>query len=68
MPHLVSVTLFWLSAVCAVVASLAVIWSVRPRRAGGATSASSVGDLVWAILPTLALFAILALTWRSVRT
>jgi hypothetical protein len=57
--------LFWLAAACAVVASLAVVWSVRPRRTPGATT-HAVGDLVWAVLPTLALFVILALTWRHV--
>jgi heme/copper-type cytochrome/quinol oxidase subunit 2 len=59
--------LFWLSAVCAVVASLAVVWSVRPRR-GVDGHSSGVGDLVWAVLPALALFVILALTWRSVHS
>jgi hypothetical protein len=66
MPHLASVALFWLSAVCAVVASLAVVWSVRPRHAAGGPT-HGVGDLVWAVLPTLALLVILALTWRAVR-
>lgn len=60
MPHIASIALFWLSAICALVASLAVIWSVRPGRTHG------FGDLVWAVLPTLALFVILGLTWRAI--
>jgi heme/copper-type cytochrome/quinol oxidase subunit 2 len=62
--------LFWLAALCAVVASLAVVWSVRPRRhaetATPGTHSHSIGDLVWAVLPAVALFVILALTWRHV--
>jgi hypothetical protein len=57
MSHTISALLFWLAAICAAVASLAVIWSVRRR----------LGDLVWAVLPTIALFVILGLTWKSVR-
>jgi hypothetical protein len=57
MSHTLSVALFWLAAGCASVASIAVVWSVRKR----------LGDLVWAVLPTVALFAILGLTWRAIR-
>jgi hypothetical protein len=66
MSPMVYTTLFWLSTVCAVVASVALIWSVRPRRGTGIAT-RGVGDLVWAVLPTLALFVILALTWPHVR-
>ena len=66
MSPMVYTTLFWLSAACAVVASVALIWSVRPRRGTG-TTVRGVGDLIWAVLPTLALFVILALTWPHVR-
>jgi hypothetical protein len=67
MSHLASLTLFWLSTACAVIASLAVVWSSRPGRASSGQS-HSVSDLVWALMPTVALFAVLALTWRSVQS
>jgi ABC-type proline/glycine betaine transport system permease subunit len=67
MSHLASLTLFWLSTGCAVIASLAVVWLSRPARtASGQTH--SVSDLVWAIVPTVALFGILVLTWRAVQS
>ena len=63
-------TLFGVAAVCAIVASVAVVWSVRPRRratADGGSALRGIGDLVWAVIPTVALFVVLAYTWPQVR-
>jgi heme/copper-type cytochrome/quinol oxidase subunit 2 len=63
-------TLFGVAAVCAIVASVAVVWSVRPRRratADGGSALRGMGDLVWAVIPTVALFVVLAYTWPQVR-
>jgi hypothetical protein len=67
---IVYTTLFGVAAVCAIVASVAVVWSVRPRRratADGGSALRGIGDLVWAVIPTVALFVVLAYTWPQVR-
>jgi heme/copper-type cytochrome/quinol oxidase subunit 2 len=67
---LVYTTLFGVAAACAIVASVAVVWSVRPRRratADGGSALRGIGDLVWAVIPTVALFVVLAYTWPQVR-
>ncbi len=66
MSHVASLTLFWLSTACAVIASLGVVWASRPSRSPSGQT-HSVSDLVWAIVPTIALFGILVLTWRAVQ-
>ena len=57
MTPLLADVLFWLAAGCCAVAELAIVRSVA-----GARRAS---EMVWAVLPALALAAVLALTWRA---
>ena len=61
--------IFWLSAICCAVAQLAILRSViaaPPLAADG--SSSTIGrratDIVWAILPGVALAAVFVVTWR----
>jgi hypothetical protein len=67
MSHLAALTLFWLSLACAVFASLAVVWASRPSRTPSGET-HSVSDLIWAIVPTVALFAVLVLTWHAIQS
>jgi len=61
--------IFWTSAICCAVAQAAILRSVivAPVQAAGKTS-SSLGrratDIVWAVLPGLALVGVFVLTWR----
>jgi hypothetical protein len=60
--------IFWFSAACCAVAQVAILRSViLAPQAGGPSSSSMrrrVTDIVWAILPGVALFAVFLLTWR----
>lgn len=60
--------IFWFSATCCAVAQVAILRSViLAPRAGGPSSSSMrhrVTDIVWAILPGIALVAVFLLTWR----
>lgn len=75
----VAAALFWLSVVCCVVAEIAIVRSTLrlSRRHGEPAGAALAGaprlphprralELVWVILPALALAAVLGATWRAV--
>ncbi|HTI63812.1 MAG TPA: hypothetical protein VL524_09870 [Gemmatimonadaceae bacterium] len=60
--------IFWFSAICCAVAQVAILRSViLAPQAEGLSSSSirrRVTDIVWAILPGIALAAVFLLTWR----
>jgi heme/copper-type cytochrome/quinol oxidase subunit 2 len=69
--------LFWVAAVCCVLAELAILRSLLFGRARAAEAMDSMGaaraahasrsvDIAWAILPAIGLALVLYLTWRAV--
>ena len=70
--------LFWLSVVCCVVADVAIVRAtLRVSRLSGEPATARTGasllprprrglELLWVILPALALAAVLGATWRAV--
>jgi hypothetical protein len=71
--------IFWLAAVAAIVGQVAIIWtlpllsrkngSLPPLSTSGAIrplSKKGFAEVVWAVLPGLALLLILAFTWRAI--
>jgi heme/copper-type cytochrome/quinol oxidase subunit 2 len=69
--------LFWVAAVCCVLAELAILRSLLFGRARAAEARDSMGgartahasrpvDIAWAILPAIGLALVLYLTWRAV--
>lgn len=69
MPVRLTDAIFWISAICCAVAQAAILRSVivAPAHAP-ATSSSPLArratDIVWAVLPGLALAAVFVFTWR----
>lgn len=69
--------LFWVAAVCCVLAELAILRSLLFGRARAAEAKDAMGaaraahasrpaDIAWAILPAVGLALVLYLTWRAV--
>ena len=69
MPVRLTDAIFWFSAICCAVAQTAILRSVivAPAQAPGGPS-SSIGrratDIVWAVLPGIALIVVFVFTWR----
>ena len=65
--------IYWSAVVCCVVAQIAILRSALARHrppAGAPATLPPVRrgvELVWALLPALALAGVLAFTWRAVR-
>jgi heme/copper-type cytochrome/quinol oxidase subunit 2 len=65
--------IFWSAVVCCVVAQVAILRSALARHRPPANAPSTLPplrrgvELVWALLPALALAGVLVLTWRAVR-
>jgi heme/copper-type cytochrome/quinol oxidase subunit 2 len=64
--------LFWLSVACCAVAQILIIRSVQLARSRSETpvvaSRSRYGvELLWAVLPAVALAVLLVFTWRAMR-
>lgn len=64
--------LFWLSVACCVIAQTFIIRSVQstrnaPEAAATVPRARHSVEVLWAILPALALAVLLAFTWRAIR-
>jgi len=65
--------IYWSAVVCCVVAQIAILRSALARHrppAGAPATLPPVRrgvELVWALLPALALAGVLAYTWRAVR-
>lgn len=69
MPFRLTDAIFWISAICCAVAQAAILRSVivAPVQAAGRTSNSlqrRATDIIWAVLPGLALVGVFVLTWR----
>ena len=72
MPSPVADVVFWIAVACCAVAELAIVRAVfaarggsGPAIGGGARRIPRVPEMLWAILPAIALGAVLALTWRA---
>jgi heme/copper-type cytochrome/quinol oxidase subunit 2 len=65
--------IYWSAVVCCVVAQIAILRSALARHrppAGAPATLPPVRrgvELVWALLPALALVGVLAFTWRAIR-
>lgn len=65
--------IFWIAVVCCAVAQIAILRSALARHRPPADAPATLPPLrrgvevVWAILPALALAGVLLLTWRAVR-
>jgi heme/copper-type cytochrome/quinol oxidase subunit 2 len=63
--------LFWLAAACCAIGHLAILRSVVMAR-GGADQQSErrhrVVEIVWAVLPGIALAVVLTFTWRAMHS
>ncbi|MEO8578881.1 MAG: hypothetical protein ABI469_01450 [Gemmatimonadales bacterium] len=61
---------FWISAVACAVAEIAILRSTfamrRARKSDLVPAASRGGELAWAVIPALALSALLVATWQRV--
>jgi heme/copper-type cytochrome/quinol oxidase subunit 2 len=69
MPVRLTDAIFWISAICCAVAQAAILRSVivAPVHAPVQSSSSTARratDIVWAVLPGLALAAVFVFTWR----
>ena len=57
---------FWIAVACCVVAQVAILRSVMAARRGAVSPPARQGrEILWAVLPALALAATLLLTWRA---
>lgn len=65
--------IYWSAVVCCVVAQIAILRSALARHRPPADAPATLppvrrgAELVWALLPALALAGVLAFTWRAVR-
>jgi heme/copper-type cytochrome/quinol oxidase subunit 2 len=63
-------TLFWIAAVACAIAELAILRSTfaarRAEKSELVPSASPRGELVWAVIPALALGVVLTATWQRI--
>ena len=69
MPFRLSDAIFWFSLICCAVAQAAILRSVivAPAQAIDRSTSSNrrrATDIVWAVLPGIALVAVFVLTWR----
>ena len=71
MPHPVATILFWISVACCLVAQVLIVRSVLAARELPAVRpelprARGSVELMWAVVPGIALAAILFFTWRAI--
>jgi heme/copper-type cytochrome/quinol oxidase subunit 2 len=72
MPHLPATILFWISVACCLVAQVLIVRSVLAARGLPAVRpelprARGSVEVMWAIVPGIALAAVLFFTWRAIR-
>jgi heme/copper-type cytochrome/quinol oxidase subunit 2 len=71
MPHLPATILFWISVACCLVAQVLIVRSVvaarglPPVRPELPRARGSV-EVMWAVVPAIALAAVLFFTWRAI--
>ena len=73
MPHPVATILFWISVACCLVAQVLIVRSVLAARGLPAVRpelprAKGSVEVMWAIVPGIALAAVLFFTWRAIGT
>ena len=73
MPHLPATILFWTSVACCLVAQLLIVRSVLAARVLPAVRpdlprARGSVEVMWAIVPAVALAVLLLFTWRAIQT
>jgi heme/copper-type cytochrome/quinol oxidase subunit 2 len=71
MPHLPATILFWISVACCLVAQVLIIRSVLAARSLPAVRpelprARGSVEVMWAIVPGIALAVVLFFTWRAI--
>ena len=63
-------TIFWIAAIACVIAEIAILRSTfaarRIRKSELVPASSTAGELVWAVIPALALSAVLIATYRRI--
>ena len=62
--------IFWIAAVACVVAEIAILRSTfvarRATKSDSVPSSSQTGELVWAVIPAVALSVVLVATWQRI--
>jgi len=71
MPHPVATILFWISVACCLVAQVLIVRSVVAARGLPAARpelprARGSVEIMWAVVPAIALAAVLFVTWRAI--
>ena len=71
MPHPVATILFWISVACCLVAQVLIVRSVVAARGLPAARpdlprARGSVEVMWAVVPAIALAAVLFFTWRAI--
>ena len=71
MPHLPATILFWISVACCLVAQVLIVRSVLAARGLPAVRpelprARGSVEVMWAVVPGIALAAVLFFTWRAI--
>ena len=71
MPHLLATALFWLSVACCLVAQVLIVRSVLAARGLPAVRpelprARGSVEIMWAVVPGIALAVVLFFTWRAI--
>ena len=65
-------TIFWIAALACAVAQIAILRSIigqrRGQNPGRMHSSSPLTEVVWAVLPALALSVLLVATWRKIES
>ena len=75
MPFRLADAIFWISVACCVIAQVAILRSVLrtpPAVQSGASATTSSSsrratEIAWAVIPGIALAALLVFTWRAMR-
>jgi heme/copper-type cytochrome/quinol oxidase subunit 2 len=63
--------IFWIAAFCCAVAQVAILRAVfvphaRPDSSATMPQSSRAAEILWAVIPAVALAALLAATWRAI--
>ena len=58
--------LFWAAAACCAVAQLAILRALVLGRTPGAAPTRRAAEVLWSVLPALALAGLLVATWRAI--
>ena len=71
MPHIVVTGLFWASVACCLIAQLFIVRSVLgarhlPKPDASLPRANGSVELMWAVVPAVALAVLLVFTWRAI--